>query len=95
MSKGSLLLYAGKTFHGGGPNVSQDVRIGLSVQHSAGWLVQTEMLMVECPPAQVIDWPNELIRFIGYQWRGPAVGKFGDHEDPFVVIEQARAARSR
>ncbi|MCE2391447.1 MAG: phytanoyl-CoA dioxygenase family protein [Proteobacteria bacterium] len=95
MQKGSLLLYTGRTFHGGGSNVSERVRIGLSVQHSAGWLVQTEMLMVECPPAEVADWPDDLIRFIGYQWRGPAVGKYGDHEDPFVLVEQARAARSR
>jgi len=95
MAKGSLLLYAGKTFHGGGPNRSDEVRIGLSVQHSAGWLVQTELLMVECPPAEVVEWPDELIRFIGYQRRGPAVGKVGDHEDPFVLIDEARAARSR
>ncbi len=93
MSKGSLLLYAGKTFHGGGPNVSGSVRIGLSVQHSAGWLVQTAILMVECPPATVVDWQDALIRFIGYQQRGPAVGKYGDHDDPFILIEAARAER--
>ena len=95
MSKGSLLLYTGRTLHGGGANFSDGVRVALSVQHSAGWLVQTEMLMVECPPAEVVDWPDELIRFIGYQRRGPAVGKYGDHDDPFVLIEQARAARFR
>ncbi len=94
MSKGSLLLYTGKTHHGGGINVAGEARIGLSVQHSAGWLVQTELLMVECPPTEVVDWPDELIRFIGYQRRGPAVGKVGDHDDPFILIEQARAARS-
>ena len=95
MSKGSLLLYTGKTHHGGGENVSGDARVGLSVQHSAGWLVQTELLMVECTPAEIVDWPDELIRFIGYQRRGPAVGKVGDHDDPFVLIEEARAARGR
>jgi ectoine hydroxylase-related dioxygenase (phytanoyl-CoA dioxygenase family) len=94
ISKGSLLLYTGKTYHGGGANVSGEVRIGLSVEHSAGWLVQTELLMVECPPTEVVDWPDELIRFIGYQRRGPAVGKVGDHDDPFVLVDQARAARS-
>lgn len=93
MSKGSLLLYNGKTFHGGGANSCGEVRIGLSVQHSVGWLVQTEMLMVECPPAEVVDWPDELIRFIGYQKRGPAVGKYADHDDPFVLIELARNDR--
>lgn len=91
MPKGSLLLYTGRLHHGGGENISGDVRIGLSAQHSAGWLVQTEMLMVECPPAEVVDWPDDLIRFIGYQRRGPAVGKVGDHDDPFVLIDRARA----
>ena len=46
-------------------------------------------------PRYFQPWPDELIRFVGYQRRGPAVGKVGDHDDPFVVIEQARAARSR
>jgi ectoine hydroxylase-related dioxygenase (phytanoyl-CoA dioxygenase family) len=93
MPKGSVLLYTGQTHHGGGANRSAEVRVGLSVQHSAGWLVQTEFLMVECPPEEIVDWPDDLIRFLGYQRRGPAVGKIGDHDDPFVLIEKARALK--
>lgn len=92
MPKGSLLIYTGKTFYGGGPNTSGQPRNGPSVQHSAGWLVQTEIPRVECPPAAVVDWPDDLTRFIGYQQRGTAVGKYGDHEDPFILVTEARAA---
>lgn len=93
MTRGSLLLYTGKMFHGGGANVSDGVRIGLSVQHSAGWLTQTEQLMVECPPEVVASWDDALVRFLGYQRRGPAVGYYGNNEDPMTPVENERLRR--
>jgi ectoine hydroxylase-related dioxygenase (phytanoyl-CoA dioxygenase family) len=93
MSKGSLLLYTGRLFHGGGENLTDEVRIGLSVQHSAGWVAQTEQLMLECPPEVVADWSDDLARLIGYQLRGPAIGHWRDTEDPLVAVHEAREQR--
>ena len=69
LNENQVLALEGLT-HGGSANRSAEVRVGLSVQHLAGWLVQTEFLMVDCPPEEIVDWPDDLIRFLGYQRRG-------------------------
>ena len=42
MSAGSVVLYTGSTFHGGGANVSNGDRVGLNISYSLGWLRQEE-----------------------------------------------------
>ncbi len=90
--KGSMVLYTGNVFHGGGANVGETVRLALNAQHSVGWLSQTELLLLEYPPAIAAAWDDDLIRFIGYQRSGPALGHWRTTEDPFVSIEEYRAA---
>lgn len=38
MSRGSALLYSGEVLHGGGPNTTEELRIGLYVGYIASWL---------------------------------------------------------
>ena len=90
MAKGSLLIYTGRLYHGGGPNQSDAPRAGLSIQHCLGWLAQSEQIMLECPPAVVADWPDDLVRFIGYKKRADALGYFRDSEDPMAAVHPDR-----
>ena len=92
MSKGSVLLYTGLLFHGGGAHVGNDVRLAVNAQHTVGWLNQTERLLLEFPPHSVAEWDDDLIRFIGYQLAGPALGHWRNAEDPFTAIEEYRQA---
>ena len=55
MAAGSLLLYTGRLYHGGGANTSDGWRLGLSLQHPASWLTQSSNQFLECPPAIVAD----------------------------------------
>lgn len=90
MSKGSLLLYTGLLFHGGGPNTTGDWRQGLSLQHAVGWLTQSTNQFLECPPNAVADWPDDLLRFIGYAKTGNGLGYWGDSEDPLSAVHPDR-----
>lgn len=90
MAKGSLFLYTGKVFHGGGANVSDAPRAGLSLQHCVGWVTQSEMIMLECPPEMVSEWDDDLVKFIGYQMRSNALGYFRDSEDPMAAVHPDR-----
>lgn len=90
MAKGSLLLYTGKLYHGGGSNRSEAARAGLSLQHSVGWLTQSTNQFLECPPAEVGDWPDELLRFIGYAKTGNGLGYWRDSEDPLSAVHPNR-----
>ncbi len=90
MPKGSLMLYTGRVFHGGGANTSAGWRQGLSLQHAVGWLTQSTNQFLECPPAEVGDWPDELLRFIGYAKTGNGLGYWRDSEDPLSAVHPDR-----
>lgn len=90
MSAGSLLLYTGSLFHGGGANSTDRWRAGLSLQHAVGWLTQSTNQFLECPPAAVTEWPDELLRFIGYAKAGNGLGYWRDSEDPLSAVHPDR-----
>ena len=90
MPKGSLLLYAGGLYHGAGENRSDQVRIGLSLQHCVGWLQTAELFYLDCPPDQVRGWPDELLRFIGYRMFADSLGVYRDSEDPLAAVYPER-----
>ncbi|MDW3179789.1 MAG: phytanoyl-CoA dioxygenase family protein [Acidimicrobiia bacterium] len=90
MSKGSLLLYLGKTYHGGGQNKTDEIRVGLSLQHSVSWVARGELFFLECTPSVVADWDDELVRFLGYQMGGDSLGVFMDSLDPMAAVHPDR-----
>ena len=51
MPAGSVLLYNGSLWHGGGDNVSDERRVGIVVNHSAGFLRQEENQLLAVPGA--------------------------------------------
>lgn len=90
MSKGSLLLYTGTLHHGGGANRTDAWRRGLSLQHGVSWLTQSTNQFLECPPDVVRDWPDELVRFVGYAKAGNGLGYWRDSEDPMTAVHSDR-----
>ena len=84
------LLYTGTLFHGGGANTSADWRRGLSLQHAVGWLTQSTNQFLECPPGEVADWPDDLLRFVGYAKTGNGLGYWRDSEDPLSAVHPDR-----
>ena len=91
MAKGSLLLYTGLLFHGGGANTTDHWRRGLSLQHAVGWLTQSTNQFLECPPSEVAGWPDDLLRFIGYAKTGNGLGYWRDSEDPLSAVHPDRS----
>lgn len=86
MPKGSLLLYTGSVYHGGGNNNAGEWRSGLSLQHAVSWLTQSTNQFLECSPAEVRHWPDELLRFVGYAKSGNGLGYWRDSEDPLTAV---------
>jgi ectoine hydroxylase-related dioxygenase (phytanoyl-CoA dioxygenase family) len=90
MPAGSLLLYTGRLYHGGGANATDRWRCGLSLQHAVSWLTQSTNQFLECPPAVVREWPEDLARFIGYAKAGNGLGYWRDSEDPLAAVHPDR-----
>ena len=90
MGKGSLFLYTGAVYHGGGPNRSNHWRIGLSLQHGVGWLTQSTNQLLECAPTEVSERSDELLRFVGYAKSGSGLGYWRNSEGPLAAVFATR-----
>ncbi|MGE0621608.1 MAG: phytanoyl-CoA dioxygenase family protein [Pseudomonadales bacterium] len=76
MPAGSLLLYTGSVFHGGGENRSKADRIGINITYSLGWLRQEENQYLSCPPEIAKDFSLELQNLLGYTIGSYALGYY-------------------
>ncbi|HIG39479.1 MAG: phytanoyl-CoA dioxygenase family protein [bacterium] len=79
MSKGSVMIWLGGTFHAAGANVSDEWRYGIILSYSLGWLRQEENQILDLPPKIANDLPPELKALAGYTMHG-SLGLF----DPSV-----------
>lgn len=76
MSAGSVVLYTGSTFHGGGANVSNGDRVGLNISYSLGWLRQEENQYLSVPPEIAKTLDPELAKLLGYTMGRYALGYY-------------------
>jgi ectoine hydroxylase-related dioxygenase (phytanoyl-CoA dioxygenase family) len=76
MSAGSVVLYTGSTFHGGGANLSNGDRIGLNISYSLGWLRQEENQYLSVPPEIAKTLDPELAKLLGYTMGRYALGYY-------------------
>ncbi len=86
MPAGSVLLYAGGVWHGGGANRSSGVRTGLALQYSWSWLRQEENQYLANPPEVARTYDERLARLIGYDFGGPYLG-FVNGGDPHRLLK--------
>jgi ectoine hydroxylase-related dioxygenase (phytanoyl-CoA dioxygenase family) len=92
MPKGSVLFYTGSVYHGGGPNRSDAVRMGLNLTYNVAWLRQEENQYLSVPHDVARTLPEPLLRLMGYQQGAYALGYIDDLRDP---IEAVRPELSR
>jgi ectoine hydroxylase-related dioxygenase (phytanoyl-CoA dioxygenase family) len=86
MRKGSVLLYSGSVYHGGGANRSTAPRIGLNITYNVSWLRQEENQYLSVPLEIARTLPVELLKLIGYQRGAYALGYVDDLRDPIEVV---------
>lgn len=82
MEPGSVLLYSGAVFHGGGTNASNADRIGVNLTYTLGWLRQEENQYLSCPPEIARDLDPELQDLIGYARGSYALGYYSPPVPP-------------
>lgn len=101
MPKGSVLIYTGSTFHGGGQNRTTERRVGLNVDYNLAFLRQEENQYLSAPPHVAKTFPKDLQRLLGYSLAGGGLGYFADVLSPsaalrgFDVTTPASTARSK
>ena len=92
MRAGSVLVYSGSVFHGGGENRSDADRIGINITYTLGWLRQEENQYLSCPPELAKDLSRTLQELAGYAMGQYALGYYtppgAPGEEPEVVPPQ-------
>lgn len=86
MPKGSVVVYNGSIWHGGDANTTDRRRMGIVVNHCAGYLRQEENQLLAVPRELVATFPRRLQEMVGY---GVFRGLMGhvDKEDPGRMLD--------
>ena len=87
MSAGSVLIYSGSVFHGGGENRTQSDRIGINITYTLGWLRQEENQYLSSPPEMAKTLSPELQQLAGYAMGQYALGYYTPPGAPGVYPE--------
>ncbi len=86
MTKGSVLLYTGALYHGGGANRSEAVRCGVNITYNVSWLRQEENQYLSVPLEVARTFDEDLQRLMGYSRGAYALGYVDDLRDPIEVL---------
>jgi hypothetical protein len=90
MPAGSVFVYTGSVYHGGGENRSGETRYGLNLTYARSWLRQEENQYLSVPFEVARELPDDLLRLIGYQRGAYALGYVDDVRDPLEVLRGTR-----
>jgi ectoine hydroxylase-related dioxygenase (phytanoyl-CoA dioxygenase family) len=95
MPRGSVVLYLGSTFHGGGANNSDQVRVGINVDYVLGWLRQEENQYLSYTLDEVRGFPERVQRLLGYEVGAYALGYIDGGRSPMELLHPARAGAAQ
>jgi hypothetical protein len=76
MEPGTALLFLGSALHGAGANDSLEVRRGVVIGYSLGWLKPYENQWLAYPPEVARTFPPDLATLVGYCQHRPNLGNF-------------------
>jgi ectoine hydroxylase-related dioxygenase (phytanoyl-CoA dioxygenase family) len=86
MPKGSVLVYTGALYHGGGANRSEAVHCGVNITYNVSWLRQEENQYLSVPVEVARTFDEDLQRLMGYSRGAYALGYVDDLRDPIEVL---------
>src|ERR1700738_364488 len=86
MSAGSVLVFLGSTYHRGGANTSDTVRLGITPQFCEPWIRPIETMTLAVPPELASKYSPRLQALLGYGIYPPFIG-YVDGRDPRHLVE--------
>jgi ectoine hydroxylase-related dioxygenase (phytanoyl-CoA dioxygenase family) len=94
MPAGSVMIYVGSIWHGGGANHTDRRRLGAAIEYAASWLRPQETQLLCVAPEVARTLPKRLRELLGYNVYPPFVGYVdGRHPERVLgVIEEDPAA---
>jgi ectoine hydroxylase-related dioxygenase (phytanoyl-CoA dioxygenase family) len=85
MARGSVLVWHGSLWHGGGDNTTAARRVGIACNYCAGYVRQQENQQLGIPRAVAKGFDDRLARLCGYGIYGGLIGHI-DKRDPIALL---------
>src|ERR1700739_1376651 len=86
MSAGSVVVFLSSTYHRGGANTSDTVRLGITPQFCEPWIRPIETMTLAVPPKLASRYSPRVQSLLGYGIYPPFIG-YVDGRDPRHLVE--------
>jgi ectoine hydroxylase-related dioxygenase (phytanoyl-CoA dioxygenase family) len=93
MSKGSVLVWVGSLWHGGGANATNERRVGIAMNYCAGWIRQQENQQLGIPRETAAKFAPRLRELCGYSVYNMLIGHINKHS-PVEMLDATSAGRA-
>ena len=87
MPRGSVLIWHGRLWHGGGANSTTNDRVGIAMNYCAGWIRQQENQQLGLDTSTVATFPPRLRRLVGYDVYLGLIGHIDKQSAEQVLLE--------
>ncbi len=87
MPAGSVVIFAGNTFHRGGANNSGATRLGITAQYCQPWLRQIEQMVLAVPPEAARQYSPRIQEMLGYGIVNPGFMGYVDGMHPARLLD--------
>jgi len=88
MPKGSVLVWVGSLWHGGGANRTDTRRVGIAMNYCAGYIRQQENQQLGIPTKLVKQFPRRLQELVGYSVYNGLIGHIDKQHPAKVVLSE-------
>jgi ectoine hydroxylase-related dioxygenase (phytanoyl-CoA dioxygenase family) len=92
MARGSVLVWHGSLWHGGGANTTDERRIGIAMNYCAGYVRQQENQQLGIPRSIATGFQTRLQELCGYSVYSGLIGHI-DKRDPIELLDGHGAHR--
>jgi len=89
MPKGSVLIWHGSLWHGGGANSSGERRIGIAMNYCAGYVRQQENQQLGLPREKVATFEPRLRELVGYGIYNFLIGHINKHSPDELLVGES------
>jgi ectoine hydroxylase-related dioxygenase (phytanoyl-CoA dioxygenase family) len=93
MRRGSVLVWHGSLWHGGGANRSRAVRVGIAMNYCAGWIRQQENQQLGIPLDTARRFSPRLRELVGYGVYRGLIGHIDKHS-PVELLGEVSSKRA-
>lgn len=92
MKRGSVLVWHGSLWHGGGANRTSERRVGVAMNYCAGYIRQQENQQLGIPTPMVAKMPGRLQELVGYGMYNGLIGHIDRRIPAEVLLGTAEGA---